>query len=301
MRRRTFWTALTDRPERIYPPMGGFVPVEGGVVHYLADGPAGGLPVVLLHGASGNLRDFSMRLLPLLARRHRVIALDRPGFGHSPALPGVVELDGQVRVLRAALRRLGHGRVCLLGHSFGGALALAWALRHPEDVAGLLVLSGAAMDWGGGLGPLYRWGGAPLLRQIASHVARAVPERVIAATLNELFHPDPVPPRYREEGGIELALRPRTFRTNFAAMNRLHAQIVGMQPRYGQILCPVEIVHGVEDRVVPAEIHAKPLARLLPRAELTLMPGTGHMPHHTRAAEVSAAVDRLLARVRAAG
>ena len=286
MEHRGIWGALTARPERRFPAYGGVAPVGNGVVHFLSDGTPGDLPVVLLHGASGNLRDFAMTLMPRLSRRHRVIALDRPGFGHSTPVRRGATLAGQTAVLRAALTRLGVGRCILVGHSYGGALALHWTLAHMEEVAGLVLVSAPALDWGGALGGLYRFTSHPVMRHILSHVASAAPERLIAGTLREIFDPEPVPPGYRAALGVELALRPRTFRTNAASMRGLHAEIVAMMPGYGRIARPVEIVHGDMDRVVPAEIHALPLVQAIPGARLTLLEGAGHMPHHTRPADI---------------
>ena len=70
-------------------------------------------------------------------------------------------------------------------------------------------------------------------------------------------------------------------------------------PRYDTIACPVEIVHGDADTIVPATIHAIPLSDILPRARLTLLPGVGHMPHHAAPDDVIAAIDRLAAPVAA--
>ena len=58
----------------------------------------------------------------------------------------------------------------------------------------------------------------------------------------------------------------------------------------------VEIVHGDADTIVPLDIHSEPLARLLPDATLTVLPGIGHMPHHAAPDAVVAAIDRVFAR-----
>ena len=140
--------------EQRYPPLGRMVPAGGTDLHVVEAGPEGGLPVVLIHGASGNLRDWTLSVLPGLSRRHRVIAMDRPGFGHSPALSDHGwRLADQVAVLRAALHAMGHRRYLLAGHSYGGTVVMRWVLDHPEEVAGVLALSAPVMDWGGrGLG-----------------------------------------------------------------------------------------------------------------------------------------------------
>jgi pimeloyl-ACP methyl ester carboxylesterase len=69
-----------------------------------------------------------------------------------------------------------------------------------------------------------------------------------------------------------------------------------MAPLYPGLALPVEILHGEEDAVVGAALHAEPLAQLIPGARLTLLPGIGHMPHHADPQAVVAAVGRAAAR-----
>ncbi len=129
------------RAESAYPPRGQLVEVEGIRLHYLRQGA--GRPVVLLHGAHGTTLDFASGTLPRLARDHDVLAFDRPGHGYSerparePATPEV-----QARLLREALASLDVRRPVLVGHSWSGALVLAYALDYPDDVAAVVVLAG---------------------------------------------------------------------------------------------------------------------------------------------------------------
>ncbi len=286
------------RVARLFPPVGTVVRVAGRRLHYLAAGKAEGPPVILIHGASGNLLDWRLSIMPELAERHTVIAFDRPGFGHSDAAPDPAwTLTAQIAQMRQALVALGHRRYILVGHSYAGALVLAWALAHPDEVAGIVTQSGAMMDWGGGLGLTYTLGGAPVIGDVMAQIARLMASPAyIEKSVAEIFAPGPVPASYIAEAGIEFALRPRTFRMNALMTDRLHRQVVAQQPRYGDIVCPVEIIHGTADTIVPAHLHAEPLADILPDARLTLMPGVGHMPHHEAPGTIIAAIDRLRAR-----
>src|SRR6056297_582700 len=185
-------------------PLGRMVETAAGRVHLLRDGPRGAAPVVLLHGASGNLRDWVLSVMPGLARGQDVIAVDRPGFGHSsdPGPRGWT-LEAQGRPLRAALAESGVRQpVVLVGHSWSGALALDWALRSPVQVAGIVLLAGATMDWGGALDLEYRLAGVPVLGPLVSHaIGPLASERRVAQALRAVFAPQPVPPRYAAEIG----------------------------------------------------------------------------------------------------
>ena len=130
------------KTEREHPPTGRFVTVDGVRLHYLEKGE--GSPVVLLHGNVVTAEDFQTSgVLDLLARRHRVIAFDRPGFGYSDRPHGSAwSARAQADLLRDAFVILGINRPVVLGHSLGAAVALALALNHPDDVRGLVLLSG---------------------------------------------------------------------------------------------------------------------------------------------------------------
>ena len=130
------------KAEREHPPTGRFVTVDGVRLHYIEKGE--GPPVVLLHGNVVTAEDFrTSGVLELLARRHRVIAFDRPGFGYSDRPHGSAwSARAQADLLRDALVVLGIKRPVVLGHSWGAAVALALALNHPDDVRGLVLLSG---------------------------------------------------------------------------------------------------------------------------------------------------------------
>ena len=294
MQLSTRLTRFTAAAENRFPAQGETV----ANIHLVQAGQSGGVPVVLVHGASGNLRDWQSALLTQAATRHHVIALDRPGFGHSKVLPGWGwRLSDQVTALRQALLALGHDRYILAGHSYGGSLVMRWVLDHPAEVAGILALSAPVMDWGGsGIGLHYRLGGHPVAGPVIARLAPVLAgPAYIAQATREIFAPNPMPPAYPDQGGALLALRPRTFRANATMMLNLYPQIVEQAERYREITAPLQIVHGADDTIVPAHIHAEPLARLLPHAGLTLLPGIGHMPHHAAPEQVLDAIDRLAA------
>lgn len=279
-----------------FPPTGQFIEVNGGRVH--ADVSGQGPDVVLIHGASGNTRDFTFDLAKRLDDRYRVIVLDRPGLGWSDSAgdDGVSPLV-QADILRAAADQLGVRNPIVVGHSYGGAVAMAWGLRAPGDTAALVILGGATMPWPGGLGGWYALTSSKLGRAtVVPLVTAFAPLSRTEDAIEGIFAPDPVPPGYADYVGAGLTLRRETLAMNARQVNGLRPYVVLMSEAYPQLDLPVEIVHGTDDTIVPADIHAIPMNKLLPNAELTLLPGVGHMPHHADPEAIVAAIDRAAAR-----
>lgn len=285
----------SHRAEARFPPEGDFETVNGQRIHLLDRGPSEAVAVVLIHGASGNLRDFGFGFSEELLRRYRVIAVDRPGHGHSDRGPGDAwRPDLQAGLMREAVLRRGVRRAVVLGHSLGAASAMAWALDAPETVIGVVDVAGAVMPWPSGVDFKYKITSGPFLGRLASNAIGAlVTDAFVERQIAEIFAPQAAPPDYPRLVGAPLALRPDTFRYNSQDVERLKPFLAQQSQRYPELVPPVEIVHGLADEIVPARNHAPKLAELAPRANAVLLPEIGHMPHHAARAEVLQAVDRL--------
>ncbi|MFN3615230.1 MAG: alpha/beta fold hydrolase, partial [Rubrimonas sp.] len=226
------------------------------------------------------------------------VAFDRPGLGFSDRAP----VRGwspatQARVLRAAAAALGVERPVVVGHSWGGAAAMAWAVQAPGATRGVLSLAGATHPWGGGVGFFYRLAASQTFSPIASGLARLlVDPDAPDAVLNRIFRPNAPPPGYAAHIGVELALRPDAFRHNAEDLNNLDGELAAQAPLYDGLRTPVEAIHGDQDRTVWASVHSEPLARAVADGRLTLLPGVGHMPHHVAEDETVAAIRRLASR-----
>ena len=292
----------TRQIEAAYPPEGQFVTVNGVDVHVVVKGT--GPDLVLIHGAGGNLNDFTHEFIDFLTDRYRVFAVDRPGLGYTararPELASAFTSDAespieQAKLLAAATRQLGAETPLVLGHSFGGAVAMAWALEEPA--AGIVILSGATMPWPGELRRYYRVFGSGVGGAIGGPlVAAYVPESRVKESVEGIFDPAPVDPGYYEGAAIPLAIRPATFRASARQVKTLRPHLVEMANRYPGMTLPVEIIHGTADTTVRTDIHAEPLRDALPNATLTVLEGVGHAPHHVTPAPVIAAIDRVAAR-----
>ena len=295
--------------EQSYPPLGNVVEVGGVPVHYVQQGS--GPHLVLLHGAGGNLRDFTFDLMGRLTERYTVTAFDRPGLGYSGRVPGVAEgifaaagdppMD-QAALLRNAAAEIGITDPIVAGHSFGGIVSLAWALHglsgdHPADAAAVVSLAGVAMPWPGDLGKYYTVNGSLLGGATTIPIISAfTPDAIVSERIEGTFAPQPAPDGYGTYIGTGLTLRPDSMRANIRQVNTLRPHVVEMAKRYPELTLPIEIVHGLADTTVPIDIHAEQIAKIVPQVNVTRLEGVGHMPHHAKPDETVAAIDRAAAR-----
>ena len=289
-------TARETAFEAQFPPTGQLIRVQGRTVH--VDIRGSGPDLILLHGASGSSRDFTFALSDRLAARYRVLAFDRPGLGWTDAIgdqtPNPI---AQAEFLRAAADQLGVRRPVVLGHSYGGAVALAWGLRAPRDTAALVVVSGATMPWPGTLTGWYAFIDTPLGDRVGPPLLTALaPVALGNRIMAGIFAPQPVPPGYAEYIGVGLAARRGNYRANASQINGLRSYLRVMAPLYPQLSMPVEVIHGARDPIVPASVHALPLSDALPDAALTILPDQGHMPQHGDPQAIIDAIDRAAAR-----
>ncbi len=274
--------------ERRVPAIGKFIHVADARLHYVAMGS--GPPVVLVHGLTGQLREFTYALADRLALDHRVIVVDRPGSGYSTWLrKGERSIAGQAKVLRDFLRVLGLWRPLIAGHSLGGAISLKLAIDYPEAVGALALICPLTQ-------PLDE---APAMFEalvIPSAVRRAVIAQVLAvpvgqwqrqAILQAVFAPDAAPADYGTRGGALLKDRAKVFRTASSEVLAVQAEMAGIAAHYPSVKTPVSILFGRDDAVLDPRLHGAVTANSLPRADFTLVEG-GHMipiTHPDRVAE----------------
>lgn len=288
--------------EARYPAEGQFVEVNGRRVHAVVRGQ--GPDLVILHGAGGNTRDYTYDFVERIEDRYRVIVFDRPGHGWTEQTLAQYDRAATTRGdspqeqaahLAAAAAQLGAERPIVMGQSYGGAVAMAWALDH--DPAAAVIVAGVSHPWPGQIARSYRIGGTLLGgAALLPLVAAFHPPALIDGTLERVFAPQTLPPGYEDHFGVPLALRRTTLRANARQVSTLRPHVVEMAERYPELDLPIEIVHGTEDVIVPLSIHSDPLADRVPSASLTALEGVGHMPHHADPDAVIAAIDRAAQR-----
>lgn len=300
----TRWLAW--QAEQRFPPAGQFATVNGVRLHYI-DVPAARqraelLPMVFLHGASGNARDPHGAYGELLSGRARLIFVDRPGAGYSErGGPGMEAPDAQARLVAGLMRHLGIERAVIVGHSLGAAVAVAFAVNHPDRTAGLVLTAPATHPWpGGAVTWYYSIANLPVIgRAFAETLAVPFGNLLYRRTVKEVFAPNPVASNFDGRSGTQLVLRPDNFRHNARDVGSLFHHVSRLAPRYKEIKAPTVIVTGDSDKIVRADIHSEGLARDIGGARLVWLERTGHTPNYTAPGAIVAEIERLNQRVMA--
>ena len=189
---------LAAAAERRNPPTGKFVEVDGVRLHYVEQGK--GEPLVLLHGNGSMIQDFaSSGLIETASKTYRVIAFDRPGYGHSERPRSTIwTAEAQAELIEAALGKIGISKATVLGHSWGCSVAVALALRSPNLVRSLVLASGyyfpsARADVVTMSGPAI-----PVLGDAIRYTLSPVLARLMWPLLTrKIFGPAPVPRKVR--------------------------------------------------------------------------------------------------------
>lgn len=297
----TEWKAATIASA--FPNMGVRTDV-GGYALNSVDVPAGASadlpPIVFIHGASGNLLDQMEAFRKPLEGRARLIFVDRPGYGYSDR--GGPENDtpaGQADAIAKLLQKKGINRAIIVGHSFGGAIAASFGLRHPDMTAGLLFLSPATHPWNGVVDWYYDLAATPYIGKLFCNTL-LLPiglTRIDEGTIS-VFAPNPRPANYVRDTAPQLILRPASFCANARDVSGLNAYVRQVQPRYHEIKAPTVVITGDTDDIVAEEIHSIGLKRDIPGAELVWLKGVGHKTDYVANDIAIAAIEKIAGRSR---
>ena len=271
---------------------GEFLDVDGVRLYYYAAGSRGaGEPIVLLHGfpTSGHLWS---DVVPQLPDGHRVVVLDLLGYGRSdPPRGHAVDLRAHAERLIAVLDRLGINYACVVGHDIGGGVAQWVAVRYPQRVSRLGLVSSVAFDGWPSREVRIARASLPLTR----HVPASWMLSVVRADLLRGYSD-------HERGGheVDLYLRPfaedagrEAFVAHFSALDC--RDTVALSGRLKDIVCPTAVVWGTDDPFLPVALGRR-LADAIPGATFEAIPGARHFLPEENAGSVVAAIRDLLQR-----
>lgn len=267
------------------------VELPGATVNYAEIGE--GEPVLFVHGLAGCWRNW-LENLPHFGRSHRAIALDLPGFGHSPLPSWPIDMPAYGRLIHDFCEKLGVGRVAaLVGNSMGGLVATEAAIEEPSRFDRLVLVSAAGIGFAEGVATLrarislgtFERSMSLLARPHRAWFTRARGRRLAFGRLVKY------PNRLRPEVLREL-LEPGLRAPGFAAAIRA---VGGHDSRHrlAEIEVPTLVVWGLNDRIVRPE-DAIAYNRLIPHSRLELFERTGHLPQLERPARFNALLDEFV-------
>jgi pimeloyl-ACP methyl ester carboxylesterase len=273
--------------------------VDGLRVRCLVAGTGGAPPVLLLHGGGFDAADFSYRYaIEPLSRLRPVLAFDWPGYGGSDTPNLRFDLTYYARFLEHLMDSLGIQHAALIGISMGGGAALSFALRSPERVEKLVLVSSYGLGKDVPYGRLgYLLVHAPLAVDLVYALLRRS-RRSLRWGLHRIVHDPQVVSDELVEEARRLLYQPasgrafRSFRRSEVGWDGLNTDL---SDRLGELAAPTLLIHGEGDRLVPVE-WARRAHERLPDSELRVLRGCGHWPPRECPNEFNGAVVNFLAR-----
>lgn len=252
---------------RVPPVRSGYAPVNGLRMYYEIHGSPSGQspPLVLLHGGGSTIETSFGKVLPSLAKTRQVIAFEQQGHGHTTDIDRPFTFEQSAEDTVALLRYLKIEKADLFGYSNGGHIAIQIAVRHP-DWARKLVVESAMFQ---------RDGSDPGFWESFKHAKLAdMPVELQEAYLRVAPHPEDLP-RF------------------FAKRVQRMLDFKGWTPEeIHSVDAPILVIIGDHDIVRPE--HAVLMFRLLPNAQLAVLPGTDHMTIVNRSGWLSSMIEAFL-------
>lgn len=288
---------VARRVEAAIPQIGEVVTVAGGKIHFLDQGR--GQPIVMIHGLAGHLQNFTYATTDALKGEFRVIALDRPGSGYSGRdSDDQARIPEQARMIAEFLAAQGIEKPLIVGHSLGGAVALALALAYPESIAGLALIAPLATlpEQGAKAFDGLKIANPMVRRLVGETLAVPMSIRKGDATLRLVFGPNEAPADFRVRGAGLLGLRPRAFvvaSTDYAAVG---LDMPALTARFSELKMPVGVLYGDSDRILDPVANLDALRSAIPQLDEEVLPGIGHMVQISMPDETEAFIRRMAAK-----
>ncbi|MHB0774992.1 alpha/beta fold hydrolase [Halomonas sp. WWR20] len=293
-----FTAHVARKVEAAVPASGQYMDVEGARLHFVEKGS--GPPIVLIHGLGGQLHHSTYALFAQLSDGFHLLAVDRPGSGYSTrhADASARPLE-QARILHDFIQARRLDRPLVVGHSLGGAIALALALEYPQSVGGLALIAplthtqqevpqafkGLAIE------------SAFKRRLIAWTLATPMSIRKSREMLGWVFAPQLPPEDFGTRGGGLLSLRPQSFYSTSLDLVSIHTHLPGMQERYTELTVPIGVLYGTEDHILDYQRNGCAMVQKVPDLDLELIDGLGHMIPITHPNQAASFIQRMAQKV----
>ena len=273
----TYTQLEVKKIENKYPPLGYFKNIDGYNIHYTDIGS--GQPVVLLHSQPANERQFDL-LKNKLKENYRVISIDRPGMGYSegPKINSSERLFLQAEIISKLLDEIIDEKPIVVGHSYGGALALSLALYEEKNIKKLILVNVVSHPWkGDGVWLPFKIITNPLIGKIFSQTyAMIYGKSVIDRSADDNFPDNKPTPGFVNRVGAELTLRPASLESYALDAINLKSSLSKQYKNYENLSIPVTILAGIGDRVTPNKTHSFQLHKNIKHSKLIELSNVEH-------------------------
>ena len=285
---------ITQKIKHSIPKFGKTTVLEDAEIHWYETGQ--GRPIIMLHGLAGNLRNFTYALSERLDQDYRVIAIDRAGCGWSKrSKPEIATLQEQARIIAQFIDKEQIDKPLIVGHSLGGAIALALALEYNNKISGLALICPATQTVDK-VPDIFRFLNisSRLLRFFLAHTISSLFGILTRKDTFEIaFSPEPVSENFSTKGGGDLALTSKAFiKTSEDLVFALSSAplLVG---REKELNVPTKTLFGEKDEILDVKLHGEKFAELS-GTQIKVLAGKGHMLPLTQPEECSTFIRSMM-------
>lgn len=236
--------------------------------------------VVYIHGALTTLEEGLIGLAPTLSPHHQLIAFDRPGHGDSGVGAGSGSAWRQAALIHEAVTALGIIAPVVIGHSFGGAVAAAYALQFPADVRGVVALAPIAFPEPRLEQMMFGMRALPWAGDWMNAMAAPMDGMAMPMLWTGMFLPQAPTRVFMADFPFAQSIRRSQLKADGEEALMMGSDLSRSALAYASARVKLRVLQGDRDAVVSPLRHGRLMAMLWPDGEFTSLPGLGHMAHH---------------------
>jgi pimeloyl-ACP methyl ester carboxylesterase len=258
---------------------GKYIEISGIKVRYNQIGK--GQDILFIHGVPGSIEDWEP-VISSLSSNYRVTLYDRPGHGYSSAEKIGYNLEHNANIALGLINELHLENVIVVGHSYGGSVIMALAVRNPHQIKAFIPVAGATYlieD----IEPIYSLIRIPIIGRGFTAVASSfIGPAMIKDGLNEAFHPnEDIIPEGFIDTRVKIWLQTKVLVSTAREELNLNSDLEKIIPDYGNISKKFFIIHGDNDLFVPKGDSLK-LHKIIRNSKLLILSNTGHQVQYAR-------------------
>jgi pimeloyl-ACP methyl ester carboxylesterase len=258
---------------------GKYIEISGVKIRYKQIGK--GQDILLIHGVPGSIEDWEP-VINSLSSNCRVTVYDRPGHGYSSAQNIGYNLEHNAHIALGLINELNLENVIVVGHSYGGSVIMALAVRNPHQIKAFIPVAGATYlieD----IEPIFSLIRIPIIgRGFAAVVSSFIGPAMIKDGLNQSFHPnEQIIPEGFIDTRVKIWLQTKVLVSTAREELNLNSDLEKIIPDYGNISKKFLIIHGDNDLFVPKGDSLK-LHKIIKNSKLLILSNTGHQVQYAR-------------------